>query len=156
MGANQSLDHESNISINSNIDNILSMLPTDIVQTEGNNYDEDDDEDDDPSNTNADKTLKTITDNVENALKLYLLYDNYSVKTNVINNDLKNKYSLQSKDLKNKIEERDKLYNTILNNKDILIKNKKINTYLLVFIILFLIAILILGYLFYKKYYSSV
>ena len=149
MGANQSLEHESTISINSNIDNILSNLPTDLVQTEGDEYV--------PSyNVDENVELKTTIDNVENSLKLYLLYDNYNVKTKVINNDLKNKYSFQTKELKNKLEEKDKLYNIILNNKDIIIKNKKIKTYLLVFIILFLISILVLSYLFYKKYYSSV
>ena len=143
------LEHESTISINSNIDNILSNLPTDLVQTEGDEYV--------PSyNVDENVELKTTIDNVENSLKLYLLYDNYNVKTKVINNDLKNKYSFQTKELKNKLEEKDKLYNIILNNKDIIIKNKKIKTYLLVFIILFLISILVLSYLFYKKYYSSV
>ena len=103
----------------------------------------------------TDEEIKKDLEEIENAYKLYLLYDNYKVKNKVMNEDLNKKFRNQTKNIKNSYEVLDKI-NINIKQLEQSILNKKRTQKILNFIIAILvIIILVLAFLIYKKKFAN-
>ena len=90
-----------------------------------------------------DDDIKKDLDEIENAYKLYLLYDNYKVKNKVMNEDLNKKFRNQTKNIKNGYEVVDKI-NISIKQLEQSILNKKRTQKILNFTIAILVIIILL------------
>jgi hypothetical protein len=95
--------------------------------------------------------FKKLTKKLETTLKLYLLFDNYEIKNDIIIKDLEKKLINQNKEVKNLSEDKDRVKYIIQFNKS---KIKKSNTQDKIYIglnIVLLIVIVILSIINAKK-----
>jgi len=98
-----------------------------------------------------DDDIRKKLDEIENAYKLYLLYDNYKIKNKVMNKDLNKKYKNQNKNIKSGYESVDKI-KVIIKDLELSILNKKRNQKILNFILVIVILmVLVIAFLLYKK-----
>ena len=103
----------------------------------------------------TDKDIKKDLEEIEQAYKLYLLYDNYKVKNKVMNEDLNKKFKNQNRSIKDGYESVDKI-NVNINQLELTILNKKRTQKILNFIITILVVIiLVLAFLIYKKKFAN-
>jgi hypothetical protein len=96
--------------------------------------------------------ISTNLEKIKASMDMYLLYDNYNLKNNVIIKDLKKKLQNQNAEVKTDDEQIDKLKFNINNLKENIETNKSIKLYLLIVIILALLLIIIFSVLLYFKY----
>tara|TARA_Y100000591_G_scaffold332871_1_gene372021 strand:- start:4296 stop:5000 length:705 start_codon:yes stop_codon:yes gene_type:complete len=101
------------------------------------------------------KTIKKELDEIENAYKLYLLYDNYKVKNKVINEDLNKKYKNQSKSIKSGYEVVDKINVNIKQLQNSILRKKKTQKILNFILIILAIMIIVIGILIFKKKFAN-
>jgi hypothetical protein len=99
-----------------------------------------------------DKTISNNLEKIKASMDMYLLYDNYNLKNNVIIKDLKKKLQNQNAEVKTDDEQIDKLKFNINNLKENIETNKSIKLYLLIVIILALLLIIIFSVLLYLKF----
>ena len=103
----------------------------------------------------GDTEISKLLNNLEKikaSMDMYLLYDNYNLKNNVIIKDLEKKIRNQNGDVKTDDEKIYKLKFNINNLKENIEKNKNIKLYLLIVIILALLLIIIFSVLLYLKF----
>ena len=103
----------------------------------------------------GDTEISKLSNNLEKikaSMDMYLLYDNYNLKNNVIIKDLEKKIRNQNGDVKTDEEKIYKLKFNINNLKENIEKNKNIKLYLLIVIILTLLLIIIVSVFLYFKY----
>lgn len=106
--------------------------------------------------SNNNKSISHNLEKIKASMDMYLLYDNYNLKNNVIIKDLEKKLRNQKDDVKTDNEQIDKLKFNINNLKENIEQNKKIQLYLLIVIIFALLLIIVFSVLLYLKYKSRV
>jgi hypothetical protein len=161
MGASQSYKKstaQSKINFQNDIDNLTSFLehsfPTKTnaasnINENGNFFKNIRDKYNEQKE-GVDPKFNTILDNLEKikrSIDLIMLYDNYNLKNGVIIKDLSKKYNNQLAEIKKRTEYTD-LINYDLNViKNKINKNNKIDKTLLIFIIIFVLLIIVFGFL---------
>jgi hypothetical protein len=99
------------------------------------------------------KQVGKLFNKLESNLKMYMLYDNYDTKNEVILTDLKKKTANQEEELKNLTESRDKLMAFYSNKKQETHElNESDNTFDLVNKLLFIILLALIVFVIYKLY----
>jgi len=157
MGASQSYQKETNDSINftNDIENLNSFLnysfPTDgATQSKITDPIFFKNIRDKVIHHNNELDMQDIFNNLEKikrSIDLIMLYDNYNLKNGVIIKDLSKKYNNQLSEIKKRTEYTDLINHDLNVIKNKINKNNKIDTTLLIFIILFVLLIIIFGFL---------
>jgi hypothetical protein len=160
MGASQSYQKptaQSNIDFQYDIDDLTSFLnysfPTDATNTQIT----------DPNffknirnkvikNTGDSENIFNNLEKIKRSIDLIMLYDNYNLKNGVIIKDLSKKYNNQLAEIKKRTEYTDLINHDLNVIKNKINKNNKIDKTLLIFIILFVLLIIIFGFLIALKF----
>jgi hypothetical protein len=154
MGASQSYQKETNDSITftNDIDDLNSFLnysfPTDATNTQitDNNFFKNI-RDKVIQNTGDSENIFNNLEKIKRSIDLIMLYDNYNLKNGVIIKDLSKKYNNQLAEIKKRTEYTDLINHDLNVIKNKINKNNKIDKTLLIFIILFVLLIIIFGFL---------
>ena len=160
MGASQSYQKpntQPNIDFQNDIDDLTSFLnysfPTVTVQskiTDPNFFKNIRDKAIENTIHSEKEDMQNIFNNLEKikrSIDLIMLYDNYNLKNGVIIKDLSKKYNNQLAEIKKRTEYTDLINHDLNVIKNKINKNNKIDTTLLIFIIIFVLLIIVLGFL---------
>lgn len=161
MGASQSYQKETNDPIFTNdIDDLNSFLnysfstnaATESKIAHPRNFFKNirDNEIDSINNLCSENCGTNIFNNLEKikrSIDLIMLYDNYNLKNGVIIKDLSKKYNNQLAEIKKRTEYTDLINHDLNVIKNKINKNNKIDKTLLIFIIIFVLLIIVFGFL---------